>query len=627
MSAPENPDDKKDLNKTQNANPTEPVSTEDKDEPAESKSAATNRKADPTADNSKKQKPTLSARKDPAEEPTKIQPNTPRRAKHALIAIAAVAAVILIGGPALFALCLSETSPSFDSAVAPNGAPIACPTIAGHFDECYLTEEITISVPPESAKTGFEKFCCDTIVDRTLVISAYYKDASGALPNTLNAAENTLRLEDGARLTGNPVLLSGGVMPQRSLSLVAQPVFSMPMLTRIDTLLGEPTDVLITELISTIAPNAIEAKRLEKNIPLTKGGTMVRVSDGAPEFQQISIRARTSASRLFSDILSNGMNAAQILTEPETLQFGTSGRLMRSIVAAQPPGNARIRAAYDALRSQSASRIETGEEASIAQQKAGRACIAFYDAMRRDFSRFDAAVATYVAAKPTGLLTALSPEDRHGCSDSGAAALSSDLAADWLALDAPMTDLVMVSAEQTKAEPATTAQGAVAKLLLDFASAAKSGARIQDIKAAINDPVAIRFGRKGEAASGSRDAVLRMLHQQWAHVGCWIYASTPNAGGRAMLLAEAQYPYLNRIVLGFSAGGQVEKVEVTGVTFDDILRFKAANRGRNCQQFLNSVRLADYRDWYADNPTGTPTPSDHAERLFHEGLKRKLRLN
>jgi hypothetical protein len=167
----------------------------------------------------------------------------------------------------------------------------------------------------------------------------------------------------------------------------------------------------------------------------------------------------------------------------------------------------------------------------------------------------------------------------------------------------------------------------VRKVLLDLASAAKSGARLQDIKASISDPVAIRFGRGGTETPGSRDAVVRMLYRQWSHVGCWIYAAAPGSGGSAMLLAEAQYPYLNRIVLDFDTAGRITKVEVTGVTFDDLLRFKAANRGTECQSFLNPVRLADYRDWYAVNPVGAATPSDHAERLFHEGLQQKFRLN
>ena len=94
-----------------------------------------------------------------------------------------------------------------------------------------------------------------------------------------------------------------------------------------------------------------------------------------------------------------------------------------------------------------------------------------------------------------------------------------------------------------------------------------------------------------------------------------------------MLLAEAQFPYLNRIVLDFDPSGRITKMEVTGVTFDDLLRFKAANRGSECQNFLNPVRLADYRDWYAVNPVGAATPADHAERLFREGLQQKFRLN
>lgn len=623
MSAPDNPDDKKDLNKTSNASQPETPTPEknDAEASAEKKPAAAK----------KKSKPELSATKDPADKLAEEKPGSPRQGspwgKRAALSIAAVIAIILIGGPALFAFCLSETSRPFEAAIAPNGGPVACPAIAGHFEDCYLSEEITVSAPAAAAKTGMDKFCCDVVVERSLMITAGYKDSSGNLPRTLNANGDTLPLHDGARLTGNPVLLAGGAVPPRSLNLSARPVFSMPLLEWTEGLTGSPTGISVEKLVAMISPDATETSRINKDIPLAEDGTMVRISTGAPEFQQISIRARTSATLLFSDILSNGVDAARILTASGALPPGTSGWLMRRVVAAGPSASARIQAAHEKLQSQSVSRLDASEEAATAQWEAGQACIAFYAAMRQDFSRFDAAVATYIAARPTGLLTALSPADQHGCSDSGAAGHSGELAADWQALDAPVVDLAMAPAIETKTESSAANQDVVKKLLLDFASAAKSGARLQDIKAAINDPVAVRFGRKGQAASSSRESVLRMLHQQWAHVGCWIYAPVSDTGGTAMLLAEAQYPYLNRIVLGFDDGGLVERVEVTGVTFDDILRFKAANRGRECQEFLNPVRLADYRDWYADNPAGTPTPSDHAERLFHEGLMRKFQLN
>ncbi|WP_323796360.1 hypothetical protein [Nisaea sp.] len=646
MSAPDNPDEKNDPKKTPNDQKPETSASDKKDaaessvvasdakDPASSKKDPASPKKD-SATNAKSasaqsgKKPDLSAKRDTEANQAETAAKPPHRRRRLGMAIAAGLAIILLGGPALFAFCLSQSSQTFEAAIAPTGGPVACPVVAGHFDDCYLSEEITVSAPAAAAKSGMEAFCCDFAVERSLIIKAEYTDASGTLPKTLNADGNSLSLDDGARITGNPVLLSGTSPPQRSLHLSAVPEFSVPLLEQAETFLGRPTGVPIERLIAAIAPSAVEKHVIQKDVPLTEGGTMVRISTGTPEFQQISIRARTSGTLLFSDTLSGGTSAAEILTAPSGLQRADDGWLMRRIASAGPSGLAGIGATYDTLQRQSVSRITASDEAPDELQTAGRACVAFYSAMREDFSRFDAAVATYLAARPTGLLTALSPADPHGCTDNGNSGRSSELAADWLALNAPMVELVMVSASETeKASDAGEAgQELVKKLLLDFASAAKSGARLQDIKAAINDPVAIRFGRKGETTPGARDSVLRMLHQQWAHVGCWIYAPSNGAGGMAMMLAEAQYPYLNRIVLGFDAGGQVEKVEVAGVTFDDILRFKAANRGRGCQEFLNPVRLADYRDWYADNPAGTATPSDHAERLFHEGLKRKFRLN
>jgi len=648
MSAPDNPGDKNDPKKTPNDEKPETSATDKKDaaassvaasdvkdsaspKPAPSKkdsatsansaSARSDKKSDSSA------KPGLSANRDPADKQAETTAKPPRR--RLTLAIAAGLAIILLGGPALFAFCLSQSTQAFDAAIAPTGAPVACPVIAGHFDDCYLSEEVTVSAPAASAKSGIDAFCCDVAVERSLIISAEYYDASGNLPRTLNADGNSLPLDDGARIAGNPVLLSGTSPPSRALRLSALPQFTVPLLEQVETLLGHPTGISVERLIASIAPDAVEGHVIEKDVPLTEGGTMVRISTGMPEFQQISIRARTSGTLLFADTLSTGVNAAEILTAPSGIQQPAGGWLMRRIASAGPSGGAGIRAAYDSLQQVSVSRLAADDESPDELRAAGSACVAFYSAMRQDFSRFDAAVATYVAARPTGLLTSLSPADPHGCIDDRNSGRSSELAADWLALDAPMVELVMAPTSETeKTAGADEAdQELVKKLLLDFASAAKSGARLQDIKAAINDPVAVRFGRKGQAASSSRESVLRMLHQQWAHVGCWIYVPSNGVGGMAMMLAEAQYPYLNRIVLGFDAGGLVEKVEVTGVTFDDILRFKAANRGHDCQEFLNPIRLADYRDWYADNPFGTATPSDHAERLFHEGLKRKFRLN
>ena len=566
MSAPDNPDEKNDPKKTPNDQKPEASATEKKDAAAsgvaasDAKDQASPKKDSPTnaksASAQSGKKPDLSAKRDTEDKQAETAAQPPHRRRRLGMAIAAGLAIVLLGGPALFAFCLSQSSQTFDAAIAPTGGPVACPVVAGHFDDCYLSEEITVSAPAAAAKSGMEAFCCDVAVERSLILKAEYTDASGNLPKTLNADGNILSLDDGARITGNPVLLGGTSNPQRSLRLSALPEFSVPLLEQAETLLGRPTGVPFERLIAAIAPSAVEERIIQKDVPLTEGGTMVRISTGTPEFQQISIRARTSGTLLFSDTLSGSTSAAEILTAPSGLQRADEGWLMRRIASAGPSGLAGIGATYDTLQRQSVSRLTASDEVPEELQTAGRACVAFYSAMREDFSRFDAAVATYVAARPTGLLTALSPADPHGCSDDGNSGRSSELAADWLALNAPMVELVMVSASETDktSDTGEAGQELVKKLLLDFASAAKSGARLQDIKAAINDPVAIRFGRKGETAPGSRDSVLRMLHQQWAHVGCWIYAPSNGAGGMAI-------------------------------------------------------------------------PSDHAERLFHEGLKRKFRLN
>jgi hypothetical protein len=515
--------------------------------------------------------------------------------------VAALLAVLIVGGPALFLLCLSESAKPLDISVSPGGDAVSCREVAGHFKDCYLSEEITVSAPAPAAKDGLERFCCDFIVERTVLPTASYSDGSGAVPQTLAAGDTALPLADGTRRTGNPILHSGDGSLERRIRIVAEPVFTMPALSVLEKLLGQPVQLDLGSMISTIVP---------------------------PSVRRMSC-ARTTPTLIFADILAGGTPPDAILAQPGVLPRAASGWLPAQIDSVAPGGHSDIRTAYSGLQQHSVSRLAASAEAEADLQAAGRACIGFYGAMRERFSRYDAAVSTFIAAGPTGLLTSLSPADPHGCSDPGRTALSSDLAADWAALNAPFVVLAVpkVDAEEVTSAAAEDEEAMVRKVLLDLASAAKSGARLLDIKASISDPVAIRFGRGGTETPGSRDAVVRMLYRQWSHVGCWIYAAAPGSGGSAMLLAEAQYPYLNRIVLDFDTAGRIAKVEVTGVTFDDLLRFKAANRGTECQSFLNPVRLADYRDWYAVNPVGAATPSDHAERLFHEGLQQKFRLN
>jgi len=583
---------------------------------------ASRKSPDAAADKKKNAAPKSGAAKPPKDAPAK----TTRRRSLGLVA--ALLVILLLGGPALFLLCLSESGGPLDVTVSPTGSAVSCPRIAGHFDDCYLSEEITVSAPAPAPKDGLEQFCCDFIVERTMLPTASYRDGSGNLPPTLAAEGTALPLTDGTRRTGSPVLQSGDGSLVRKIRIVAEPVFTVPALNGLGSLLGRPVAFDVTPMIAAVAPKAAARAEHERDIHLTEGGTMVRLSNGTDDPTQISIRARTTPTLIFAEILAGGTAPERILTVPGILPKAASGWLPRQIDNLAPAGHGEIRAAYSALQQTSVSRLAASAEADSGLRDAGRACIGFYGAMRERFSRYDAAVATFIAAGPTGLLTSLSPADPHGCSDPANPALSADLAADWTALNAPFVTLEIPKADPAEETASAAADGeaVVRKVLLDFASAAKSGARLQDIKASMSDPVAIRFGRDGVQTSGSRDAVIRMLYRQWSHVGCWIYAAR-DSGGSAMLLAEAQYPYLNRIVLDFDGSGRITKVEVTGVTFDDLLRFKAANRGSECQNFLNPVRLADYRDWYAVNPVGAATPADHAERLFHEGLQQKFRLN
>lgn len=550
------------------------------------------------------------------------QPKNRRGLRHA----AAVFAAIVIGGPGLFLLCASQSGDPVDVAMSSNGAAVSCAPVAGHFTDCYLSEEVTVSVSQEEAKSGFERFCCDYIVDRSVTMTASYGDAAGALPATLGGESNVLELTDGARLNGKPVLHSTPADLSRTVAVSGTPEFMVPGLDALAGLFGRPATFDPAPLIAGLLPDTTDRVDIRREVPLTDGGTVLRITGGTDASIQISVRGRTEPSRLVANVLANGTPAERILLASGALPPARDGWLLARIEEAASADHATLRAAYRTLETQSVSRLAASTDAL----EAGRACIALYGALRAQFSRYDAAVATYVAARPTGLLTSLSPVDPHGCRDSARPELSQDLVADWTALNAPFVELVIPPVEQDEAETpesGPSAEAAVRKFLVDFASAAKSGARLQDLKAAIGDPVAVSFGRDGTDTAGARDSLIRMLHRQWSHVGCWIYAAAPGAGGSAMLLAEAQYPYLNRIVLGFDPAGQVTRVEVTGVSFGDLLRFKAANRGRDCQQFLNRVRLADYRDWFAANPAGTSTPVDHAERLFNEGLQQRFRLN
>ena len=417
MSAPDNPDDKETPRKTSNADQPENSASESEDASASAETqpfaARTEAPSEPGGTAEQPSEPDPAAIKTPPDDSSFAPARSKRGLKRALRAVAVLFVVCLIGGPALFAWCVSETFPTAGINVAPSGGSLACPEIAGHFKDCYLSEEIAISAPAAPEKTGIAELCCDFVVDRTLTITASYKDASGNVPRTLNADSNTLPLRDETRITGDPILFAGGEIPSRSITLSVEPVFSMPLLDQIEALMGMPTGISPAGLVAVISPQSAETFRSENTIPLTVGGTMVRISNGISVVQQLRVLAQTSASLLFPDVLSGGRNAEQILSDHSA--FPGSGDWLMRIDSIGMSDAVGIQAAYDALWSQSVAREETSEGRRRATATAALHHLLWRSAA--NFNRFDAAIATYLTARTTGLLTAVSPADWHGCKD------------------------------------------------------------------------------------------------------------------------------------------------------------------------------------------------------------------
>ena len=321
--------------------------------------------------------------------------------------------------------------------------------------------------------------------------------------------------------------------------------------------------------------------------------------------------------------------ASTALPSPGHLRDQVLG-LAQTLNAGEPARENLTRAAslIDLLDGASVSRLSRITEESERVAEAGQQCITLYQSLRAALSRLDAALTTYAVALPSGLLTRHPDQFDHGCTGVSAETETAELTEDWraLGLELPRIETALEDASGATAdvpddkpdiEPVRPARRP-GRFLLSIASAAKSGARLDQLEAAMDETLAVRIGETTRYEGRDRGDVIRMLHRQWSHAGCWLYDAGAGAG-TLTLHVEAQFPYLNHIAFRRAENGLITAVEITGVTLQELSRIKRENRGRRCQAFLDPARIADYALWLGAEGAGTRTPVDHVLRLLEDG--------
>lgn len=574
--------------------------------PAEAKPAA-DAAAEPAAPPEIEASP---AKDEPFVVPPMPRPRPRRRGKLLAIAILLLAAV-----PAASVICLLANPGKLVLSPATGGSAPSCPTVAGHFKDCYVTQTLEVAAAKPSMKPFWRRYCCDFLAERRTLATLVPPTGAGW------AGADPVALDAAKKIDGVSLRLAETAQPAKAdLRIDARHVVRVPL---VDWLAPRLPDDWRLKFFATVGPLLAGLERRSGETFALAAGGAVAIADGTSELATLRLATRTSPSLLFAELL-GGPKAADSPFSILAAKDYPQPAALRTRLAALAP----IATETDRMIGQTVSRISASASEQAAAEALGRACIAFYRKARQTFTRYDAALATYFLALPTGLVTAVEDRGPHGCLDGADPAMSDALTADWKALRAPIPEARMESAGAGEPRPAdgdlANGTARIEAFLLDFASAAKSGARADALESAFADSVAVNFG--GAAKPATKAEVLRMIRRQWSHVGCWL--SIPGPGPASVsLLAEAQYPYLNRMLFEIGPEGTVRRLEVTGVTFGELVRTKAENRGRSCQEFLSAARLADYGIWYSRALPGARTPVDHAERLLREGPGRVLVLN
>jgi hypothetical protein len=582
----------------------------------------------------------------PPTQPPKSPPTSRRRWPLRLL----ILFLILFCIPIAVLTCLSfqDTSLSLDGAGA-TAVEVGCPTETPPFTDCYT--RILVSVLPVSgAASEGVKFCCDFVAERRSepILSIDLSASSQTHWSSLDTPGRTWvlsKIADGGTAAtffqyrrstepmGLNVTLSG---PART---------SLPLLGRVVS--EEITRGILdrAEAFAARLPPAIGEPLRWETVPATLRVFAAKRSNERPvvgragdrDIVTISANVEISRSVLFND----RVNAIEKLSGIGAYLVDAplpSPRRLRGLILEQARSPATMDTARAPLRraattislleGMTVSRLSRLAEETQRMTEAGQHCVALYRDLRAGLSRLDAALTTYAAALPSGLLARHPGQFDHGCTgvtaDANVAALTEDWRVLGLALpeiEAPLEDTDAAANGVTSGAldaNQTTPAGNPRRFLLSVAAATKSGARLDQLEAALAETLTVRIGEAARYESRDRGDVIRLLHHQWSHAGCWLY-DTGDGAGTLTLHVEAQFPYLNHIAFRLAETGLITAIEITGVTLRELVRVKRQNQGKGCQAFLEPTRIADYASWLGAEGAGARTPVDHALRLLEDG--------
>ena len=599
--------------------------------------------------------------------PPPIPPLPPRHKRRRWPFILLFLIIIILVVPGAVLLCLSLQSGGIAlRGPASSPAEIACPSDAPPFIDCYVATRVALE-PIAAEKNAVLRICCDFIADRqpsTTLTLAMSGDPGTAMTwvggdgpaiqiavdgSAISQANTPIkRLVDRqafrVKISMNDASMDGArriTFPL--LDKVLRPEQIDAVLAKAHDLLARLPDGWAAYLTAYMDGKTSPSEMFVAVGTTASGGTVIAEVDGRP-MMRIAVTAKIGRSLLFSDALeaSNGLSGLGRRLTPETLP--SAGDLNGKLAALATSPNhrglpsdrlQRLANLIDQLDGVTVSKLSRLADEAVRFEAVGQQCIALYAAARAVLTRLDDAVLTYAVALPTGLLSRPPETDDHGCQAPGSEATLAALNQDWRALDLalPLIQTVLEDSEATPpptpapAGEDTPAQATAVALetmsrprrfLLSVASVAKSGASRETFESSLSQTLAVRIGDAHRFPARSRSDVIRMLHRQWSHAGCWLYDTGPGAGS-VTLHIEAQFPYLNHVAFHHTGDGQITAVEVTGVSYRQLLQTKRINRGARCQAFLNPARMSDYQQWLAVDGASARTPVDHALRLLGDG--------
>jgi hypothetical protein len=558
--------------------------------------------------------------------------------------------LILLSAPAAVLACLALQDTSLSLRGSGSGATsVGCPASPAPFTDCYTRTRVSIE-PMGADRQGALRICCDFVVERqsdpalSITLPANTGAGWSSAGRDLGATWTLQDLAAGGdavsdfryRQSSTPmainVTLSGA--PRTSLPLFGGMVSEQTtatVLAWIETFAARLPPIIGRLWITEPAPAAIQVFVAPPPLADDMFGRV-----GERDILRLSATVEVARSLLFGDQLTAAGGLDKLGPSLTNASVPMPERLRdRILELAQSgfdePDREPLRQAaalINDLNGVTVSRLSRITEEIEQVAEAGRRCAVLYQNLRASLSRLDAALVTYATALPTGLLTQLRGQFDHGCNGAAETAGSRELTEDWRALgiELPGIETALEGTSTPTAEPADSETESKAsnparrpgRFLLTIASAAKSGASLDQLKAALAETLKVRIGETGRFEGRARGDVIRMLRRQWSHAGCWLY-DTGDGAGTLTLHVEAQFPYLNHIAFRRAKNGLITAVEITGVSLRDLSTTKRRNHGIRCQAFLNPIRIADYAFWLKAEGDGARTPVDHALRLLKDG--------